>query len=149
MNIQIRPATKTDLTAIHQLIRELAIYELSPESHTATVADYEKDLADGIFFASVAVDTDANLIVGMILYHYAYSTWRGRMMYLEDFVVTESYRQFGIGQQLFDTFVALSKEKECKLVKWQVLDWNTPAIKFYEKNKATIEKEWYNGKIIF
>jgi GNAT superfamily N-acetyltransferase len=157
MNIQIRPATIADMPAVHALVRELAVYEHAPEQHTATISDYEKDFQEKIFEVQLAVDTDvvekkgeneaAEKIVGMIFYHFAYSTWRGRMMYLEDFVVTESYRQFGVGQLLFDRFLAISKEKECVMTKWQVLDWNTPAVKFYEKNNACIEKDWWNAKI--
>ncbi|MFM2269784.1 MAG: hypothetical protein RL757_3225 [Bacteroidota bacterium] len=149
MKFEIRAATIADLPAMHALVRELAIYERAPESHTATVEDYEKDFRDRIFEAHVAVDSTKNEVVGMVWYHFAYSTWRGRMMYLEDFVVTESYRRFGLGQLLFDKFLEVAREKECKLVKWQVLDWNEPAIKFYEKNNALIETEWFNGKIIF
>ena len=151
MKIDIRPAAIADMPAVHALVRELAVYENAPEQHTATISDYEKDFSDGIFAVQLAVDSDntegSETIVGMIFYHFAYSTWRGRMMYLEDFVVTESYRQYGVGQLLFDRFLAISKEKECVMTKWQVLDWNTPAVKFYEKNKAIIEKEWWNGKI--
>jgi GNAT superfamily N-acetyltransferase len=158
MKIEIRPATIADMPAVHALVRELAVYENAPEQHTATIATYEKDFAAGIFDVQLAVDVDyfpkknnptegSEKIVGMIFYHFAYSTWRGRMMYLEDFVVTESYRQYGVGQLLFDRFLAISEEKGCVMTKWQVLDWNTPAVKFYEKNKATIEKEWWNAKI--
>jgi GNAT superfamily N-acetyltransferase len=154
MNITIRPATVADMPAIHALVRELAVYENAPEQHTATISDYEKDFLAGIFQAELAIDTNfthdtegGEKVVGLIFYHFAYSTWRGRMMYLEDFVVTESYRQYGVGQLLFDRFLAISKEKECVMTKWQVLDWNMPAVKFYEKNKAIIEKEWWNGKI--
>jgi GNAT superfamily N-acetyltransferase len=151
MKIEIRPAAIADMPAVHALVRELAVYENAPEQHTATVSDYEKDFSDGIFAVQLAVDSDntegSERIVGMIFYHFAYSTWRGRMMYLEDFVVTESYRQYGVGQLLFDRFLAISVEKGCVMTKWQVLDWNTPAVKFYEKNNAIIEKEWWNGKI--
>ncbi len=154
MNITTRPANVADMPAIHALVRELAVYENAPEQHTATISDYEKDFLAGIFQAELAIDTNftentegVEKVVGLIFYHFAYSTWRGRMMYLEDFVVTESYRQYGVGQLLFDRFLAISKEKECVMTKWQVLDWNTPAVKFYEKNKAIIEKEWWNGKI--
>jgi GNAT superfamily N-acetyltransferase len=158
MKIDIRPATIADMPAVHALVRELAVYENAPEQHSATISDYEKDFSAGIFDVQLAIDTDFSgendaytegspKIVGMIFYHFAYSTWRGRMMYLEDFVVTESYRQFGVGQLLFDRFLAISAEKGCVMTKWQVLDWNTPAVKFYEKNKATIEKEWWNAKV--
>lgn len=150
-NILIRKAIIQDLPNIHALVHELAVFEKSPESHTATIQEYEQDFKEGIFEAQVAVDMDAptegGKIVGMIFYYMAYSTWRGRMLYLEDFVVTESYRQYGVGQLLFDKFIEVAREKDCFLVKWQVLDWNEPAIRFYQKNNATIEKEWYNGKI--
>lgn len=150
MNIQIRPATVDDLPAIHALVHELAVYENAPEQHTATIEEYKRDFEAGIFESHVAVDTDnteGDQIVGMIFYYMTYSTWRGRMLYLEDFVVTENYRKYGVGQLLFETFLDVARQKDCFLTKWQVLDWNTPAVNFYEKNKAVIEKEWWNGKI--
>ncbi len=151
-NITIRLATEADMPAIHALVHELAVYERAPEAHTATIEDYLRDFKAGIFESHVAVNMDASLgkqgeIVGMIFYYMAYSTWKGRMLYLEDFVVTENYRQYGVGQMLFETFLEIAREKECRLVKWQVLDWNEPAIKFYRKNEAIIENDWYNGKI--
>jgi GNAT superfamily N-acetyltransferase len=149
-NIQIRPATIDDMPAIHALVRELAVYEKEPEAHTATIEEYKRDFEAGIFEAQMALDmdnTEGSQIVGMIFYYMAYSTWRGRMLYLEDFVVTEKYRQFGVGQKLFETFLDIARQKDCYLTKWQVLDWNTPAVKFYEKNQSVIEKEWWNAKI--
>ncbi len=146
-NIEIRPATVEDMPAVHALVRELAVYENAPEQHSATVDEYKRDFASGIFESHVAIDTEGGQTVGMILYYMSYSTWRGRMLYLEDFVVTERYRQFGVGQMLFDTFLEVARHKDCFLTKWQVLDWNTPAVNFYLKNEAIIEKEWWNGKI--
>ena len=151
-NIIIRLAKEADMPAIHALVHELAVYERAPEAHTATVEDYLRDFKAGIFESHVAVNMDKSLgkqgeVVGMIFYYMAYSTWKGRMLYLEDFVVTENYRQYGVGQMLFETFLEIAREKECRLVKWQVLDWNEPAIKFYRKNEAIIEDDWYNGKI--
>ncbi len=147
MNITIRTAEKRDLPAIHDLVRELAIYERAEEEFTASIEDYERDFDDGVYRAIVA--EAAGEVVGMALYYLTYSTWKGKMMYLEDFVVRETYRRHGVGQLLFDKFLELSKAEGCRLVKWQVLDWNEPAIKFYEKNKATIERDWWNGKIFF
>ncbi len=146
-NIHIRPAIEKDFISIHKLIHELAVYENAPEAHTATVDEYIRDFKLGIFEAHIAEDRDIEEVVGLIFYYMAYSTWRGRMLYLEDFVVTEGYRRYGVGQMLFDTFIEVARQKDCFLVKWQVLDWNDPAVKFYEKNKAIIEKEWWNGKI--
>jgi GNAT superfamily N-acetyltransferase len=146
-NITIRLATEADMPAIHNLVYELAVYEKAPEAHTATTADYLRDFKAGVFEAHVAIDSTTEKVVGMIFYYMAYSTWKGKMLYLEDFVVTETYRQFGVGQMLFDTFLEVARQKGCILTKWQVLDWNEPAVKFYEKNKAIIETEWWNAKI--
>jgi GNAT superfamily N-acetyltransferase len=147
MNITIRPATEADLPAIHALVYELAVYEKEPEAVVTSPAEYLGDFRNGLFEAQVA-EIDGQ-VVGMTLYFMAYSTWRGKMLYLDDFVVNEKFRRFGVGQLLFDAFVEEGRRRGCRLIKWQVLDWNTPALKFYEKNKAEIEKGWWNGKIIY
>ncbi len=143
--IKIRQATLSDIPVIFSLVEELALYEKAPEAVITSVEIYEKDFNAGIFEAIVAEKEGE--IIGMALYYMAYSTWKGRMLYLEDFVVRESARRFGVGQLLFDAYLNVAKEKGATLVKWQVLDWNEPAVKFYEKNDAIIEKEWWNGKI--
>ncbi len=145
MSILIRKAIKSDLPAIHELVRELAIYERAEDAFTATLADYEADFEAGIYEALVA--EVAGEIRGMALYYMAYSTWKGRMLYLEDFVVRQTQRRAGLGQLLFEAFVEEAKRKGCRLIKWQVLDWNEPALAFYRKNDAIIETEWWNGKI--
>ncbi|MBK8703045.1 MAG: GNAT family N-acetyltransferase [Saprospiraceae bacterium] len=140
----IRQATRDDLAAVHGLVRELAIYEHAEDAFEASLETYERDFDAGIFEALVA-DHDGD-IAGMMLYYMAYSTWKGKMLFLEDFVVKEAYRRHHIGQQLFDALLDTARKKGCVLVKWQVLDWNEPALRFYEKNRAIIEKEWWNGK---
>ena len=146
-NIVIRKATLEDVPAIYDLVVALAVYENEPDAVTATLDEYKHNFLEKVFHASVAELN--NKVVGMALYYLTYSTWKGRMLYLEDFVVFEEYRRMGIGQLLFDAILAAAKEMDCKLLKWQVLDWNEPALNFYKKNQATIEKEWWNGKIIF
>ena len=143
----IEPATFEDLPAIHGLVRELAIYENAEHEFTATLEAYEADFLDGIFDAIVARQHEE--VVGMVLYYITYSTWKGRMMYLEDFVVKESFRRKGIGELLFKAFLTEAETNGCKLAKWQVLDWNKPAIDFYKKHQAIIEKGWWNGKFFF
>ncbi len=145
MQITIRKATVADVPAMHALVRELAIYERAEDQHIATVEEYERDFEAGIYDALIA-EVDAQ-VAGMAMYYMAYSTWKGKMLYLEDFVVFEAYRRYGAGQLLFDAFLEVARQAGCRLVKWQVLDWNEPALKFYEKNKAVIEREWWNGKI--
>ena len=141
----IRLATEKDLPAIHALVRELAIYEKAEEEFTASLEDYRRDFRAGIFEALIA-EVEGE-VVGMALYYMTYSTWKGRMLYLEDFVVKEQMRAQGIGRELFGAFLAKAKEKDCRLVKWQVLDWNEPAIRFYKKFQTTFENNWLNGKI--
>lgn len=144
MEVIIRKAEKKDLPAIHGLVRELAIYEKAEPEFVATLEDYKRDFEAGFFEATVAEQEGE--VVGMALYYDSYSTWKGRMLFLEDFVIAESMRRSGIGQQLFEGVLEEARRKECKLVKWQVLDWNEPALRFYDKNEAIIEKEWWNGK---
>jgi len=146
-NITIRPATEADLPVMHALVYELAVYEKEPEAVVTNPAEYLEDFRNGLFEGHVAEMDDQ--MVGMTLFFMAYSTWRGKMLYLDDFVVNEQYRRHGIGQLLFDAFVQEGRRRGCRLIKWQVLDWNTPALNFYVKNKAEIEKGWWNGKIIF
>lgn len=147
MSVITRKATLEDLPAIHDLVRELAVYEKAEEEFIASLAEYQDDFKNDIFQAIVAEKN--NEVVGMALFYMTYSTWKGKMLYLEDFVVKSTARRQGIGQLLFDAFLDEAKAQGCRLVKWQVLDWNQPALDFYEKNKATIEKEWWNGKIFF
>lgn len=143
--VSVRRGESKDLPAVHGLVRELAVYERAEEEFTASLQDYYRDFKDGVFQTLVAEETEQ--VIGMALYYLTYSTWKGRMLYLEDFVVRESKRRRGVGQMLFDALLKEAKKMSCRLIKWQVLDWNSPAIAFYEKQSATIEQEWWNGKI--
>lgn len=144
--INIRPANATDLPSIHKLVAELADYENELPAFTATIETYREEFADGIFAAHVAEDEEGE-IVGMALYYDTFSTWKGKMLYLEDFVVSESLRGQGIGQRLFAAFKDEAIRRGCVMIKWQVLDWNAPAVSFYEQQGATIEKQWWHGKM--
>jgi len=145
--IVIESATEADLSQVFDLVKLLALYEKEPDSVTTTIDEYIKCFNEGVF--DVIVAKHNNKLVGMALYYITFSTWRGKMMYLEDFVVQEEYRNMGIGELLFNEYIQISKLKGAKMVKWQVLNWNLPAVKFYQKKGATIEKNWWNGKIIF
>lgn len=147
MDIKIRKATLGDISSIYDLVKELALYENEGDAVTATLEDYKRDFLDEIWDSIVA--TNDNRIIGITIYFNTYSTWKGKMFWLEDFVVTEAYRRTGVGQMLWDAIVLEAKATKCVMMKWQVLDWNKPALAFYEKNKAIIEKNWWNGKIFF
>jgi len=144
--ITVRRAEKKDLAAIHSLVVELAVYEKEPEAVTAGLQDYERDFEAGFFQAFVA-EADGK-IVGMALYYTAYSTWKGRMLYLEDFVVTQSHRRQGIGELIFERVIEEARRIGANRMKWQVLDWNEPALKFYEKYNADLDGGWLNANIM-
>ena len=143
----IRKAERKDLQSILDLVIELAVFEKEPDAVKATIADYERAFDEELTSAHVA-ELDGK-VVGMALYYMTFSTWKGHMLHLEDFYVQAAYRSSGIGQMLFDKFIEESKVRKCAMVRWQVLDWNTNATKFYERNGATVEKNWWNCKIIF
>lgn len=143
----IREAGAADLASILQLVRELAEYEKGLEKVSASMATYQEAFASGYFEALVA-EVD-NEITGMALYYKAFSTWKGRMMYLEDFVVREKFRGSGIGKLLFEAFLEKAKEAKSVLCKWQVLRWNEPAINFYKKYDTVFDDEWVDVKMYF
>lgn len=145
MEVIIRKATERDISAIHALVRELAEYERGLHLVTTTPETYKKDFKDKVFDAFVA-DNNGD-VVGMALYYLVFSTWRGRMLYLEDFVVRESERGAGIGALLFEAFLEEARRQDVTLVKWQVLDWNEPAINFYKKYNAVFDQDWFDCKI--
>jgi len=145
MNILIRKANEADIPSIHSLVRELAEYERGLHKVTTTPESYLLDFRNRVFDAFVA--EKGGEVVGMALYFLVFSTWRGKMLYLEDFVVRESERGSGIGKLLFEAFMEEAKRQEVSLVKWQVLDWNEPAINFYKKYDVDFDKEWVDCKI--
>ena len=130
-----------------ELIHELAHFERAPHEVTVTMDEFV-DAGFGsnpVWKAFVAVDGD--LIVGLALYYVRYSTWKGCRLYLEDLIVTESYRGSGIGKQLFDRTIQEAQEMGFSGMVWQVLDWNEPAIRFYNKYGANIEAGWLNAAL--
>ena len=145
MSIQIRQATLSDVPALHGLVGELAEYVGERHNFTATVATYEEDFKADFYKAIVA--EDEGKVIGMALYYFVYSTWKGRMIYLEDFVLSPAYRRKGIGQRLWDVLMERGREKGCKLLKWQVVDTNTEAMKFYQAQEGIMEDTWINGKL--
>ena len=135
-----------DLPRVLELVRELAVYEKAPEQVTNTVEMMEEDGfgKNPIFGFFVAIKDSTQEIIGISIYYYRYSTWKGRRLYLEDIVVTEAERGRGAGKLLFDRTLLKCLEDGCTGMMWQVLDWNTPAINFYKKYGADLDGEWIN-----
>jgi GNAT superfamily N-acetyltransferase len=151
MKIHVRQADAADMPEVHRLVKELAIFENSPEEVITTADQYVRDgFQNNCFQVLVAVDEDSQprpAIVGMALYYPAYSTWRGPYLYLEDLIVTETYRSQGIGEWLFHALTEQAAQTGMKLIKWQVLDWNTRARAFYERLDARADPSWVNYRL--
>lgn len=149
MSFHIRPSVPADVAAMMQLIHELAVFEKAPNE---VVANAETLLQSGFqehpLFVAWVAEKDG-LILGMALCYIRYSTWKGPVLYLEDLIVTESFRGNGIGKALFEKCIAHAKHNNYRRMVWQVLDWNTPAIDFYKGYGAQIEDGWLNASIDF
>ncbi|WP_151086563.1 GNAT family N-acetyltransferase [Hymenobacter baengnokdamensis] len=143
----LRRGQETDLPRVLALIQELAVYERAPEAVTNTLAMMQRDgFGPEPIFGFFVLESGDDLL-GLALFYTAYSTWKGRMLYLEDLVITEAARRGGYGRRLFDAVVAEAKRTGAQRMKWQVLDWNEPAIGFYKKLGATLESDWLNGNL--
>lgn len=141
MNITIRKTEPKDYPAVLELIKELALFERAPEKVTNTVGLMQ---TEDQYFHSIVAETNDGEIAGMAIYFFAYYTWVGKSLYLDDIVVKEKYRGNKIGTKLLDRVIEFGKETNCKRIRWQVLDWNTDAIEFYKKYGAKLDGEWIN-----
>jgi GNAT superfamily N-acetyltransferase len=142
--IKIREGKKTDLPRVLELVKELAEYEKAPHEVINTVAQMEEDgFGANPIFGFFVAEKDIE-IIGLSLYYWRYSTWKGKRLYLEDIIVTEKQRGGGVGKLLFDRTMKHALDTHCTGMMWQVLEWNEPAINFYKKYGAKLDDEWTN-----
>ncbi|MBA3682836.1 MAG: GNAT family N-acetyltransferase [Bacteroidetes bacterium] len=149
MLAKIRLGTQNDIPRVLELVRELAVFEKAPDEVQVTVAEmtnwgFGKDKIFDFF-----VLEKENVIVGIAVYYYKYSTWKGKCLFLEDIIVTENERKNGYGKLLFNEVVKVAKAQQVRRMEWQVLDWNTPAIEFYKKYQSHLDGEWINCKLTY
>ena len=142
--ILVREGRKEDLPRVLELVKELALYEKAPHEVTNTVTFMEADGFGANPVYGFFVAENASGIVGLSLYYWRYSTWKGKRLYLEDIIVTESERGKGLGKVLFDKTMQHALDTNCTGMMWQVLDWNEPAINFYKKYGTRFDNEWVN-----
>lgn len=144
--MNIRHATRADIPRVYELICELATYEHAREQVETTPEILERDGfgPNPLYQLLVADDggDDSSHVVGMALSYFRYSTWKGKRLYLEDLIVTESMRGRGYGRTLLNATIKLARQTDCSGLMWQVLDWNEPAIAFYRKFGVRMETEW-------
>lgn len=143
----IRKGTKNDIPMAFELIMELAVFEKGEHKVSNTLEEMIEDgFGQNPIFEFYVAEFEGK-IIGMSLYYMRYSTWRGRCLFLEDLIVTESHRGQGVGKKLLDITVQEAKKQKVNLMMWQVLDWNTAAIEFYKKVGAELDPEWINCKL--
>jgi len=148
MATTIRSATRGDVGTILDFVRALAKYEREPDAVVATEADLLRDgFGEQPYFSCVIAEEDG-APAGFAFYFFDYSTWLGRPgLYLEDIFVHPKFRGKGIGKALLQRVAAIAVEKGCARMKWEVLDWNQPAIDFYAAMGAEFLDTWRNVRL--
>lgn len=141
--MNIRRGNPEDMKAVLGLIKELAEFEKEPNAVLVTVDDLIRDGFGTVPLFHVFVAEVESEIVGIALYYYRYSTWKGKTIHLEDLVVKDKMRGTGLGYALYSEIIKQGKKDQVRRVEWNVLDWNTPAIDFYEKSGAKVLRDWY------
>ena len=142
MEYTIRAAQPADMEQVFQLIQELANFEKEPDAVEISKADLVKHgFGEEKMFHCFVADTQDG-IAGIALVYSRYSTWKGPVIHLEDLIVSEKMRGSGLGTALLDEVVKYGHNLGVKRICWEVLDWNEPAIEFYEKKGAHVLRDW-------
>ena len=142
MDITIRKAKKEDMSRVHELILELAIYEKLPQEVEVNQSDLINDgFGENSLFHCFVAEVNSK-VEGMAIIYNRYSTWKGKTVHLEDLIVTKNMRNKGIGALLLDKVILFGKQMNVKRISWEVIDWNKKAIKFYERKGAKLISDW-------
>jgi GNAT superfamily N-acetyltransferase len=141
--LNIRPATGTDAAIIASLVRELADYEKLSHEARATPEDFRREIESPNPVIRVLIAEWNGEPAGFALYFFNFSTFVGRAgLYLEDLFVRPALRSHGIGRALLRALARVARERNCGRMEWAVLDWNEPALRFYQSLGARQMKEW-------
>lgn len=140
--MNIRKGRIEDMPRVLELIQELATFEKQPDAVEVGISDLEKGgFGTNPSFQILVAEINGE-IPGIALFYNRFSTWKGKTIHLEDLIVSEKYRGSGIGMKLYEAVMKEAQAQNVRRVEWNVLDWNTPAISFYEKTGAVVFKDW-------
>ena len=142
MNFTIRKALEKDMPQVLDLITELAVFEKEPDAVEISVEDLKNDGFNSNPAFQCFVAEVSGKIEGIALVYNRYSTWKGKVLHLEDLVVSQKMRGTGLGTALLDEVIKFGHHLGVKRISWEVLDWNEPAITFYEKKGADVKRDW-------
>ena len=142
MNFTIRKAVEKDMPQVLDLITELAVFEKEPDAVEISVEDLKNDGFNSSPAFQCFVAEVSGKIEGIALVYNRYSTWKGKVLHLEDLVVSQKMRGTGLGTALLDEVIKFGHQLGVKRISWEVLDWNEPAITFYEKKGADVKRDW-------
>jgi len=142
MKYIIRDAEVKDMVQVHKLIKELAVFEKEEQAVEVSIDDLQRDGFGTHKLFHCYVAECSGKVVGMALLYSRYSTWKGPIIHLEDLIVTESMRGSGLGAALLTKVVEHGHQLGVKRINWEVLDWNDPAITFYESRGAKVMRDW-------
>lgn len=147
MKYNIRFAQQSDMPKVLELIKELAVFEKEPDAVIVTEEDLiEHGFGKHPLFTCFVAEKDEEIIAIALIY-FRFSTWKGKTVHLEDLIVKQAFRGQGLGTLLLDEVIKYGYSQGVQRVCWEVLDWNTNAIKFYEKKGAKILKDWYLAQL--
>ena len=135
MEITIQKTQESDFESLIALFQEFALFEKLPEKMTNS---FEKMKQEQNYFKGFTAKNDEGKIVGYVTFFFAYYTWSGKALYMDDLYVCEKYRGKGLGTLLINEVISFAKQENCSKLRWQVSNWNSPAIKFYENLGAEI-----------
>lgn len=140
--MRIRKGTPQDMPDVLALITELAVFEKEPDAVVISTEDLLRDgFSENPLFHTFVAEVNEE-IIGVALYYYRFSTWKGKTIHLEDLIVKENNRGTGAGFALYSEIIKQGKKDNVRRIEWNVLDWNTPAIDFYEKSGAKVLNDW-------
>lgn len=145
MGIRIRQAAENDLPAVYSLIKEFVVFQKTPGKLTITLEQMQKEKD---FFRAFVAEDENNEIVGFASYYFAYYSWSGKAVYLDDLYVKESSRGQNIGTLLLNALIELARKNEFKKIRWQVSRWNDKAISFYKKMGAITDDTEMNCDLV-
>ncbi|WP_273209753.1 GNAT family N-acetyltransferase [Runella zeae] len=136
MNFLIRKATPEDFPAIFKLIKDFSVFQKTPDKLTITLPQM---LENKDFFQCLVVENEGE-IIGFASFFWAYYSWSGKALYLDDLYVEQTYRGHQIGTRLMEKLIDLANAEKCHKIRWQVSHWNSEAIEFYKKMGAQIDR---------